>query len=209
MTDTSWKRIKIYVEGPTDKAGLEALLSDLIVSAMNCQVEIKIIHPNSGDRQKELIFNYPAKALSILRNNPHEVVFIIPDLYPMNRFGQHYNTPEELHALIKNQVKIDDSRIKNRLHIHCFVHEFEAILMASDIPHKESYPKYNWAEPEKQNGKFPPKQIITQLYPEYDGPSDAPALLKKYGSIEMISKKCPYFSNFIDDLKSVIDKDLT
>jgi hypothetical protein len=208
------KKIIIYVEGQTDKAGLEALLSERISSALNNGVTIDIFHPSKSDHQKTLIYNYPIKAIKTIQNNPKSIVFILPDLHPMNRHGMTYNTHDELCKIIQSHAEkvSTDSRILTRFHAHCFVHEFEALLMAcpkeiETLTGTTVPSEYNWSNPEQQNGKFPPKKVIEHIYPTYEGAADAAKILKEV-PLEQITAKCPYFAQFVAVLNSAIDKEL-
>jgi len=76
----------VYVEGPSDKLGMESLLSSVIKTSLTKGNSLTFISMNGKD---SLLRKGPAKALNILRNRPDSWVFLVPDLYPPNKVLAH------------------------------------------------------------------------------------------------------------------------
>src|SRR3990172_12869416 len=126
-------RIFVYVEGPSDKLSMEALLRPLIETAS--QKGCKIIFHNLGNKHK-VFTKGPLKAVDRLKNHNRDYVVLLPDLYPRNTFKQHA-TPAELKKVLVDEFEhilkrkgINDSRINNRFFVHCFKYDLEALILA-------------------------------------------------------------------------------
>ncbi len=214
------KMIYIFVEGPSDKLAMEKLLENIINTASKQGNSINF-HPQEG--KKPLLNNGPKKALNILRNVPESWVFLLPDLYPKNIPFTHTTFFElknelEKHLSHELQVKNCEKRLKERFFVHCFKHDLEALLLASE----ESLMNYlgiksfpiNWIKPvENQNHDYPPKRIIEKLFKEcgkrYKDTIDAPSILEK-SNYNKISDICNQnFKPFINDLLQILQPDFT
>jgi len=83
-------RVIIYVEGPSDKNAMEALLVNLIDKKSEEGVSIKFFqikgeeNNRGGDAKKDLLLKGPTKAVYTL-NDPNSIVILLPDLYPKNK----------------------------------------------------------------------------------------------------------------------------
>jgi hypothetical protein len=80
------KTVIVYVEGPSDKAGLEALLKPIITAKANQGIRIIFRETEKGDRKLSLLEKAPLKAVDILQSDPYALVVVLPDLYPRD-FG--------------------------------------------------------------------------------------------------------------------------
>jgi hypothetical protein len=88
----------VYVEGPSDKLGMESLLSSVIKTSLTKGNSLTFISMNGKD---SLLKKGPAKALNILRNRPDSWVFLVPDLYPRNKVFAHTTYNELKNGLVK------------------------------------------------------------------------------------------------------------
>ncbi|MFQ6043793.1 MAG: hypothetical protein ACE5PV_23310 [Candidatus Poribacteria bacterium] len=93
------KEIIIYVEGPSDKYGMEALLRRVIQmsSQKGTLITFVPIKGARGQQGKEPLLNEGTKkAANILINKPSSWVFIVPDLYPLFYFLQSHLSSQNL-----------------------------------------------------------------------------------------------------------------
>jgi phenylpyruvate tautomerase PptA (4-oxalocrotonate tautomerase family) len=72
--------VDVYVEGPSDKAAMEALLRNLIAEKSGQGIAIRFFEAPSGDKKESVVKRVPERAVSILRNVPNSVVIAMPDL---------------------------------------------------------------------------------------------------------------------------------
>lgn len=209
------KEVFIYVEGPSDKLGLEVLLSSYLQTTIHRNNYLYII-PMNG--KEPLLNKGPIKATNILRNRKNSYVFIVPDLYPQNKPFPH-TTYEELKIELMNRFKQEllkknmNNRISNRFYIHCFKYDLEVLLLASyEIMLQRiglEKIKRTWKIPvENQNFNKPPKKVIEQIFlncnKKYKDTADVPWILART-DLNMLQEKCPQnFAPFIEDLFSII-----
>lgn len=78
-------KVIVFVEGPSDKSALQALLRPLIELKRQEGVAIEFFDSPSGDKKETLLVKVPRKAVNILRNEPDSFVVAMPDLYPKNK----------------------------------------------------------------------------------------------------------------------------
>lgn len=89
------EKVEIYVEGPSDKLAMEALLRPLIEVKLQQGIKIEFIptkgknNDRGGDAKKDLLTKIPIKAVNIINNIPNSIVVVIPDLYPKNKGFPH------------------------------------------------------------------------------------------------------------------------
>lgn len=211
------KEVIIYVEGPSDKYGMEALLRQVIKIALQKGILINFvpIKGRRGQQGKEPLLNEgPKKAANILINKPNSWVFLVPDLYPPNKPFPHRTYQElkqELEARFSRELKSKrgDSRLEDRFIVHCFKHDFEALLLAAENPLMKrlstSSFSVNWEEPvENQNLENPPKRIVERLFVDadkkYKDTIDAPWILERTDYRVLIQQCQQNFKPFIKDL---------
>jgi hypothetical protein len=183
--------VSLYVEGRSDKIGLETLFEQLILSKAEKGIRIQFFDTACGDRKNWLLREGPIKAVQILSNDPMHHVGIIPDLYPPNRIYKHETGAELLDGLragVRNACarKGRDPRIIDRFHPFFFKHDFEVLLLASPdalAAHLGAEIEVTWKEPpEDQNHNVCPKQVIERLFQKHGkryGLTDVPAILKR------------------------------
>ena len=222
-------RVIIYVEGPSDKNAMEALLVNLIDKKSGEGVSIEFFpikggnNDRGGDAKKELLLNAPIKAVNILCNNPNSIAIILPDLYPKNK-GFPHETFQQLKAGIMDNFSqalqkkgIQDERLKERFKVFCFKYEMEALILAAESGLRRKLGvadltdlKVTWTIPvEDQNHDRPPSEIVEQLFldsgKKYDKRVE-PQLILRDTSYQEITDKCPQcfqpFVEFIEGIKT-------
>jgi len=219
-------KVNIYVEGPSDKNAMEALLVKLIEKKSAEGVSINffaIKGPNNdkgGDAKKDLLLKAPRKAVDTLKD-PNSIVIILPDLYPKNKEFRH-ETFQELEAgIMKNfsqalQKKgIQDERLKERFKVFCFKYEMEALILAAESALlgklgklKFTSQDVTWTRPvEDQNHDRPPSKIVEQLFRDSDKKYDKrvdPQLILGKTSYQEIAEQCPQcFKPFVEFIERI------
>ena len=131
-------RVLIYVEGPSDRRGLEVLLAPVILEKARDGIAIEFFTSPAGDAKGSLLTKVPIKAVNILLNDSSAVVVAMPDLYPKNKVFPHETVKElaegvygAFDAAIQRKG-CSDARIKDRFQVFCFKYEFEALLLAAE-----------------------------------------------------------------------------
>ena len=221
-------RVIIYVEGPSDKNAMEALLVNLIEKKSAEGVSINFFaikeanNDRGGDAKKDLLLKAPRKAVDTLKD-PNSIVILLPDLYPKNKEFRH-ETFQELEAGIMNNFSqvlqkknIQDERLKERFKVFCFKYEMEALILAAESGLRRKLGvadltdlKVTWTIPvEDQNHDRPPSEIVEQLFRDYDQKYDKrvdPQLILRNTSYQEITDKCTQcfkpFVKFIEDIQT-------
>ncbi len=211
-------KVLVYVEGPSDKASMQALLRPIIEQKKQKGITINFFDAPSGDKKESVLTKVPKKAVNIILNDPHSIVVAMPDLYPKNKAFIH-ETFEELRAGILANFEsvlrsrdINDDRLKDRFRVHCFKHDLEALILAAGDALKKRLEtasiKITWKIPvEDQNHDSPPKRIVEELFKNrgknYRSAIDAPIILSdcKYQEIADQCSQC--FKPFIEFLESL------
>lgn len=195
----------VYVEGPSDKAALGALLRELIEGKREEGISIEFFESPQGNKKQTLLTKIPLRAVDILCADRDSVVIALPDLYPQN-VGFPHETYAELKAgIIGNFRKalatknIADDRLVDRFHVFCLKHDLEVLLLAAREQLLDrlgtSKPKVPWAETaEEQNHGNPPKRIVERLFAEhgkhYHEAIDAPMILAR-ADYRIVAERCP------------------
>jgi hypothetical protein len=200
-------KVLIYVEGPSDKAALSALLRPIIEQGKGSRVSFSF-HPMRG--KSEILKELGLKAANHLKSNPDDYVFAVPDLYPMLDYDQTdaaHRSFEQLKAYLTTQFLKEANRfglpevVRSHYRIHCFKHDLEVLLLAAAdvfrrrLKTRDGIEK-NWrAPPETQNGSKPPKSVVEGLFMKYLKRSyvemtDAPWILERVAPEELCSA-CP------------------
>ncbi|MEK7728991.1 MAG: DUF4276 family protein [candidate division KSB1 bacterium] len=212
-------KVIIYVEGPSDKAALTALLAPLLSLKQQQGVAINFFEAPPGNKKESVLIKVPAKAANILLNDPQTLVIALPDLYPRNIGFQHETVEELVAGVYKNLATAlsskgakDDIRLKDRFKVFCLKHDLEALLLAALEPLKQRLGlkelEPSWRIPvEEQNHDHPPKEIVEELFKKhgqrYQGTVDAPMILGT-ASHQEIADACPQcFKPFVDFLAQV------
>lgn len=212
-------RVIVYVEGPSDKLSMEALLAPIILKKKQKGILINFFSSPPGDKKKTIITKVPIKAANIIFNDPEAIVVAMPDLYPKNA-GLKHETFEELKSGIlsnfeetfqRKAVQVD-SRLKKRFQVFCFKHDLEALILAATDSLKKRLETnsiaVNWKIPvEDQNHDNPPKKIVENIFrnhgKKYQNTVDAPIILNscKY---QEIADQCPQcFKPFVEFLENL------
>jgi hypothetical protein len=217
-------RVIIYVEGPSDKNAMEALLVNLIDKKSEEGVSIEFFpikggnNDRGGDAKKELLLKAPTKAVNILCNNPNSIAIILPDLYPKNK-GFPHETFQQLKAGIMENFSqalqkkgIQDERLKERFKVFCFKYEMEALILAAESALRGKLGvtslAVTWTIPvEDQNHDRPPSEIVEQLFrnsgKKYNKPVD-PQLILRNTSYQEIAEKCTQcFKPFVEFIEGI------
>jgi len=217
-------KVEIYVEGPSDKYAMQALLLHLIEEKLQQGIRIEFfpVKGNNNDRggnaKKDLLTKTPAKAVNIIRNNPTTIVVIMPDLYPKNLGFDHETIQELENGILEsfNQVLqskgITDNRLRERFKVFCFKHELEALILAAESQLTSilgvNSLNVRWTIPvEDQNHNVPPKEIVEEIFrrcgKKYDPKVDAPRILGN-ARYQDIAQQCPQaFGLFVEFLENI------
>lgn len=215
-------KVLVYVEGPSDRDGLAALLRTVIEAGRQNGVGISFHPQHSKDA---LLDDVPRKAADHLAERPGDWVIAMPDLYPMSRYAGTRNAHAsfaDLDRLLRDRF---DSRatklalpddVRGRFRAHCLKHDLEALLLAAPDQLRERLGtndalKKVWRKPvEDQNDDHPPKRIVDELFkkyrkkPGYQDTVDAPRILER-ASLALIEKACPQrFAPFVADLRAAL-----
>ena len=212
-------RVLVYVEGPSDKAALEALLAPLLRDLSQRGVAVNIFGETSGDRKKAVLLKVPDKAVNILHSQPRSIVVAMPDLYPKNR-GFPHETYQQLkegmlvsfRAAAKRKKIKKGAELESRFKVFCFKHDLEALLLASfdSLRARLQAPnlKRSWSLPvEDVNHDRPPKRIVEEVFQSqgqrYKETVDAPLILAGSHYAE-VAGECPQcFKPFVEFLSSL------
>jgi len=204
----------VYVEGPSDKLGMESLLSSVIKTSLTKGNSLTFISMNGKD---SLLRKGPAKALNILRNRPDSWVFLVPDLYPPNKVLAHTTYNELKNGLVKRfsddiQKKDCDQRLIEHFRVHCFKYDLEVLILASEdvLLKRLNQDKFSlsWTIPvEDQDHNKPPKRIVEKLFSsvgkKYKDTIDVPWILERCDYKELMTKCNQNFKSFIEDLLNI------
>lgn len=211
-------KVLVYVEGPSDKFALEAVLRPLLERKCSESINILFFHAVSGDRKEYVLTKVPRKAVHILKTDPRAVVIALPDLYPKDKAFPH-TSPEELRqgvlasfAGALREKRINDRQISERFRVFCLKHDLEALLLASKEPLRArlGFPSLStsWAVPvEDQDHDRPPSAIVEELFQSagkmYRGQIDAPAILSgvNYKDLMDLCPQC--FKPFVEFLEEM------
>ncbi len=210
----------IYVEGPSDQRSMRELFDEVM---RECEKMGTVVDFFPLNGKEPLLNKGPTKALNILRNRPNSYVFLVPDLYPPNKPFPHADFQElrkELKARFNREIerKACDERLADRFFVHCFKHDLEALVLASETAFlsRLDKPKFSrsWTRPvENQDSNNPPKRIVEALFRDagmiYRDVADAPWILKR-SSLNELCDKCPQnFKPFAVDIFRLIGRKIS
>jgi len=213
------KRVVVYVEGPSDKAAMEALLKPLLRQRRQQGIAIDFFDAPAGDRKKSLLLKIPHRAVNILCNQPATFVVTMPDLYPRNRGFPHKTYEELANGVLKNFRRAvqrkripNNGRLEERFKVFCFKHDLEALVLASRdalrIRLEATSLPITWTLPvENQNHDQPPKRVVEDLFRQhrqrYRDTVDAPLILSG-SDYQGLAEACPQcFKPFVEFLSSI------
>ncbi len=213
------KQVYVYVEGPSDTAAMEELLRTLIEQKRQSGVSITFLEAPPGDKKARLLTRVPQQAAFMVKNNPHAIVVIVPDLYPFNKAFTH-SSASELKAGIREEFEQwlnrlglgDDVRYQERFGVFCFKHDLEALVLAAEealaLRLEVATIKPTWTIPvEDQNNVRPPKTIVEEMFrnhnTQYRETSDAPLILG-LSDYKKLASACPQeFKPLVDFLEAL------
>jgi len=212
-------KVFVYVEGPSDKLGMEALLQPLIQKKGQAGVAIRFFESPKGDRKVSVLTKVPVRAANILLNDPHSMVVALPDLYPRNKGFPHETADELVDGVVENFRRAlrtkgarDDSRVLNRFRVFCFKYDLEALLLASEdgLRRQLGVTSLNpqWRLPvEDQDHGHPPKRIVDDLFTKhgkhYIATLHVPLILRA-SHYQDLAKRCPqWFGRFVTFLANL------
>ena len=213
------EEVIVYVEGPSDKLSMEALLEPLIQQKQQEGIIIKFFPAPEGHNKESVIAKVPRRATSIIRNKPNSVVVAMPDLYPRD-IGFDHETFNELKEGIFSEFDkaLRDIGIENNIHLHnrfkvfCFKYDLEVLVLASEEALKMQLGvdqlDVKWKTPvEDQDHDDPPKRVVERLFEErgesYEATEHAPAILGA-SDYRDIADRCPQcFKPFVDFLTNL------
>jgi hypothetical protein len=213
--------VLVYVEGPSDKIALRALLLPIIEAGALRRVGIQFIATGG----KDLLLNSVArKAADHLSENPADWVFALPDLYPMAHYrgttNQHHSLDDLRRVLYSNFKEFADKLklsvgVRSHFRVHCLKHDLEAILLAAVAQLQKRLRTSNrlsggWKLPvEDQNDSKPPKRIVEALFTrylkrDYQETIDAPWILER-AALDEVLRACPQcFALFVEELRQLV-----
>lgn len=193
-------KVVVYVEGPSDKLGLERIFRPLLDRKESQGVLIRFFVAQKGDRKDWLLTHGLDRARSILLNEPASHVVIMPDLQPPNRVFPHRMREELAEGLRREFAERvhHDSRMTSRFHAFCFHHQFEVLLLAQEDALRSHLGaaglKTGWRKPpEEQNHEDPPKRVLERLFREHGRQYNeiAAVSLLPEGGYAQLREMCP------------------
>lgn len=215
-------RVLVYVEGPSDRDGLAALLRPVIEAAQQKGVGISFHPQHSKDA---LLDDVPRKAADHLAERSDDWVIALPDLYPMSRYAGTRNAHASFADLEMLLRKRFDARadklgltdgVRQQFRVHCLKHDLEALLLATPERLRERLRtddalRNAWRQPvEDQDDDQPPKRIVEELFkkyrkkPGYQDTVDAPWILER-ADLSAVERACPQrFAPFVADLRAAV-----
>jgi hypothetical protein len=210
-------KVIVYVEGPSDKLALGALLEPLIRRAAQNGCLISFV-PQRGKRP--LLTKAPRRAVNILRNDRSAFVIVLPDLYPQGMVYPHSSLDELRQALVQvfcaecDRLRLDAGELARRFRVHCLKHDLEALLLGAEDQLRQYLDlagrrlPITWTTPvEDQDFGHPPKRVVEELFARvgrsYVDTYDAPQILAMADSARLACS-CPQcFSPFLEELNSL------
>ncbi len=210
-------RVIIYVEGPSDKAAMEALLRPLLEQKRREGTTIDFFDAPEGNKKKSVLEKVPKKAANAICNDADAIVIAMPDLYPKNVGFPHETYKELERGILRNfdvalmaRGRADDVRLRARFKVFCFKHDLEALVLACEEGLRTRLDARSlavtWRLPvEDQNHDHPPKRVVEELFKEkgraYKDTADAPIILG-YSCYQDVADQCPQcFKPFVDFLE--------
>lgn len=211
-------RVIVYVEGPSDKLAMEAVLDPLVALKRSQGVSVEFFPVTKGDRKAQLLTAYPKKAANIVLNDPHATVVLIPDLYPKNKGFPHGTVVEMTKGVLKRfeQALADKGRsdegVTSRFRMFCFKHDLEALLLAAEpalrrFLNVRELP-VTWVLPvEDQDHDLPPKRVVERLFEQRGrrcvDTTHAPSILRA-SDCHDLATRCPQcFGPFVKFLEQL------
>jgi len=213
-------RIRIYVEGESERVGLPKLLS--LVNPSRLPVAVL---PLKGSR---FLSEIGFRAAEILCAESDAHVFACPDLAPNKDYRgtrwayTHYEALQEvLRREVVRELRIRLSRRKAelaaaRFHPHPFRHDFEVLLLACPdllkrrLRTETDITKHYHRNPEDQDFDDYPKKVVRRLFSRFLGTHYIPvadcARILEYLTpehVESVERTCPRLGEFLAAIRQV------
>ncbi len=214
-------KVLIYVEGPSDRDALEALLDPVIQQGRNSGIGISFHFKGS---KASILDNVPRMAADHLKNQPSDWVIALPDLYPMSVYQgtkNEHNSPKELKKILRDRfverarkVSLPEEARKH-FQVFCLKHDLEALILAAPDQLRERLGTKDalrraWRKPvEDQNDDNPPKRVVEGLFKKhrkrrYRDTVDAPWILER-ANLPGIERACrQQFAPFVARLRELV-----
>lgn len=214
-------KVLVYVEGPSDRAALEALLEPVISAGKQRRVGLRflVLHDKAS-----ILKDSGRKAADHLADNPGDWVFALPDLYPMSVYdgtAEQHRSFAQLDQLLRSRFHARAERVgvpakaRDHFRVHCLKHDLEGLILAAPDALKQRLGttdglSSHWRKPvEDQDDDRPPKRVVEALFdkyrrkPKYTDTIDAPWILKR-APLETVIAACPQrFAPFVAELKAL------
>jgi hypothetical protein len=218
-------KIWIYVEGPGDKNGLDALWDSWREALSQRGHGIRVI---PLENKSQFFRKLGSRASEKLCANNEDLVVGLPDLYPYREYDhtkyKHTGLEDlkevqrrEVRTELKNIYGINDAnQIMERFFPCALKHDFEMLLLAA----KNELKSYidtpdnlgKWRNPvEDQDHDNPPKYVVEELFRtksakrrSYRDTVHAPAILRNVRDIKTViyddagKIQCPVFKGLLD-----------
>ncbi len=216
-------KVLVYVEGPSDKAALEALLQPIIRQGRDLGVGISF-HPQGS--KSSILDNVPRIAADHLADRPGHRVIALPDLYPMRVYKgtkNEHGSPKELERLLRDRFlkRAKKSGVAKEVLgyflVYCLKHDLEALILASPAELRQRLGtkdalKGAWRKPvEDQDDDEPPKRVVERLFKKYKKRKyrdtvDAPWILDQ-ADLSDVERECAQqFALFVAKLRKLVDE---
>jgi Domain of unknown function (DUF4276) len=214
-------KVIVYVEGPSDKRALEALLKPIIDVARKRGVGISL-SPQNG--KAPILNDVPRRAADHLEQHPGDWIFALPDLYPMAYYD---GTPNEHHdfdqlaRVLRAKFEARAAKIhlpapaRAHFRVHCLKHDLEVLLLAAPEQLRErlkTKDALRFRIPvEDQNDSRPPKRVVEDLFrkyrkkPDYVDTEDAVWVLERASLDAVVSACAQRFAPFVRELRGLAE----
>ncbi len=214
-------KVRIYVEGTSEREALRRLLAPIVVDHGQPGVTVQWF-PQDGKAQ--ILNRVPRMAADLLKDAPEDWVIALPDLHPMSPYRgtvNEHSSFAQLRALMERKfvARADEVGLRNvcrrRFRVHCLKHDLEALVLAAPdalrdrlgTPHRL---EEGWRRPvETQNGERPPKYVVDGLFKQYrsrayEETQDAPWILDR-ANLGDVERACPQqFAPFVAELRAIV-----
>jgi len=213
-------RIRIYVEGESERAGLPKLLA--LLSSRRLGIDV---YPLRGGK---FLPDIGWRVAEILCADRDAHVFACPDLAPRDAYTSTrwaYRDYADLQHVLRREVvrelrhRLNARKAKGaaaRFHPHPFRHDFEVVLLAcpdllkrrlrTDTDITKHYNK----RPEDQDFDQYPKKVVRRLFNQFANrrynPVDDAAAILEYATTEHVKRvrqQCPCLHEFLGALEAL------
>ena len=212
-------KVWVYVEGESDKLGLDALWGDWKSRLRTAGWGIQFIPLGGKPNYFKLIGHRVAEKLIA---SDTDLVVGLPDLYPNASFVGTPNEHKDFEGLRRLQERLvghafniwEADALTDRFFASALKHDLEMLLLAADQQLKARLLLGSrqlgslTGQPEDQNQDRPPKIVVSELFQRelkqgYRETKDAPAILRKAKLREVVlddkgATRCPKFKEMLD-----------